>query len=311
MLEFRNGALLVMLLALLIPGDAALAQADIPGPKVPCLNCPAREFPPRPETGLWNNPLDPTGTGFTIEVQGDRVVAFLFIYDENGDPEWFLAAGDLQPPAGDDPADVVWVVEAELKRFSGGPCINCPSLPFMRDGSGGQLRFEFLGRNFARFRIDDGVYENLVPSTFGVFSQAVFPELTDYRLPDLEGRWVLVLRGEELSSGSFDRATTRLVRLTRMEAETSGASPVQYEIARAFGFGPLGTPPPVDRIGELECSGSQAEGPVCTFRFDDVSSFTDFAPLTYIAALANIGSSRIVAGADGGYVLQAFRFEHD
>jgi len=86
---------------------------------------------------------------------------------------------------------------------------------------------------------------------------------------------------------------------------------IQELLDEIYGFGPLEAPPPVDRIGELECSGSQAEGPVCTFRFDDVSSFTDFAPLTYIAALANIGSSRIVAGADGGYVLQAFRFEHD
>jgi len=285
-----------------------VAQDGTPGPNVPCVNCPVFEFQPRPESGLWNNPLDPTGTGFTIEVQGERVVAFLFIYDETGVPEWFLAAGDLELPEDGDSENVTWVLETELKRFSGGPCINCPSLPFMRDGTGGLVRFEFMGRNFARFRVDDGEYENIVPSTFGVSTEAAFPELTDYRLPDLEGAWIFQFDAPELRVFDPPRRTVWPIRLVRVEClDLDG---ICYEVRRDTSILITAeiTPPPNPSFGDMRCSGSVNQGPLCTLELADAPAPLDIAP--FVVSLRNLSSQRMLGQQTSEFIpltLRAFR----
>lgn len=307
-LQFSFGVLSLSAILLMFPATL-MAQ---PEPEVPCVNCPDFEFSPKPETGLWGNTLDPTGTGFMLELQGDRLAGFLFIYDNTGQPDWFLLSGTLEaPPEG---SEAIWVVESDLTRFSGGPCINCPSQPAMVTGSGGTVRFEFLARNFGRFKVGDGPYENILPLTFGFRTEAAFPELTEYQLPDLEGLWVMVF-DDELPVDSpeepprFDRAVPEVIRLFRNssdgEDETQG---IRYEIRRTFPWGPLGSPPPGEDIGVLECSGDSKNGPLCTFSFEEGVYFQ--IPTEFAVPLANVGHSRIMAEADG-FVLQVLRLNQD
>lgn len=305
---YSFGVLLFWAALLAMPGISA-GQSE---PQVPCVACPDLEFSPKPETGLWGNTLDPTGTGFMLEVQGDRLAGFLFIYDDTGQPDWFLLSGTLEaPPEG---SEAIWVVESDLTRFSGGPCINCSSQPAMVTGSGGTVRFEFFARNFGRFRIGEGDYENITPLTFGVLTEAAFPELTDYRLPDLEGLWVMAF-DDELPSRlpeelpRFDRAISEIVWLIRIPpADGSDTQAIRYEIRRTFPFVPLGSPPPPEVIGALECSGDISSGPQCIFSFESWVYST--IPTEFAAPLANVGHSRIMAEADG-FVLQVLRLNQD
>ncbi len=307
-LQFSFGVLLVSAILLALPATL-MAQ---PEPEVPCVNCPDFEFSPKPETGLWGNTLDPTGTGFMLEVQGDRLAGFLFIYDDTGQPDWFLLSGTLEaPPEG---SEAIWVVESDLTRFSGGPCINCPSQPAMVTGSGGTVRFEFLARNFGRFKVDDGPYENILPLTFGFATEAAFPELTEYKLPDLEGLWVMVFDDElpvdtPQDPPRFDRAVPEVVRLLRISSDGGDETQdVRYEIRRTFPWFELGSPPPGETIGVLECSGDSAIGPLCAFEFEEWAYF--LIPTEFVAPLANVGHSRIMAEADG-FVLQVLRLNQD
>lgn len=48
----------------------------------------------QPETGWWWNPAEP-GRGFSIEIQGNSVFLAGYMYDENGNPVWYLPAGTL------------------------------------------------------------------------------------------------------------------------------------------------------------------------------------------------------------------------
>lgn len=302
----------------LFAGPGAMAQT---GPDVPCVNCPVMNDPPKPETGLWNNPLDPTGTGFMIEVQGDRMIAFLFIYDEFGEPEWYLASGLLQPPE-DSASAAIWTLEADLTRFSGGPCINCPSLPFMAGGSGGTVRFEFQGRNFGRFRIDDGPWENVMVSTYGVAAEVVFPELSDYRIPDLEGSWIFQFDSEELRSFSRPRRLLIPFRLDRAECE-AGAMTCYYLLrdrnTTFAGIFPPVTPPEPILIAELKCFGSVDSGPYCQIEFNPLITFEDeLSRAPFILPLANIGSQRLHGQQVDApelesepLTLKAFRVDHD
>lgn len=306
-IPFRFISGLLILIAIVAIPAASTAQT---GPQVPCSGCPDLEFVPKPETGLWNNPLDPTGTGFMLEVQGERLAGFLFIYDETGEPVWFLLAGTLEP--GPEGGDALWVVETELTRFAAGPCINCPSQPAMVSGSGGTVRLEFLARNFGRFRIDDGPWENLVPLTFGVVTEAVFPDVTDYRLPDLEGAWIFHFPATGFDLSSPSRRLVLPIKLVSVACDGDGRK--CYEIRRDYNTVSLAqfSPPPHPfEFGQMVCVGGPNDGPFCRLEFEN--SFSDLIDAPFIIPLANLGDSRFVGAQAGGRTLRvdAFRVDHD
>lgn len=68
-----------------------------------------------PESGWWWNAKE-SGRGFNIEVQNNIVSAAVYIYDDAGNPVWYLASGKL---------DGQNKLEATLSRFQGGQCITC------------------------------------------------------------------------------------------------------------------------------------------------------------------------------------------
>jgi len=51
----------------------------------------------QPESGWWWNP-DESGSGYSIEVQGGTLFMVGFMYDDAGNPVWYLSAGPLSSP---------------------------------------------------------------------------------------------------------------------------------------------------------------------------------------------------------------------
>lgn len=97
----------------------------------------------KPEDGVWWNPAEP-GRGYAIEIQ-DNVLFFAgYLYDGNGNSQWYTAAGTIDysrsnPLCGD---RVCFI--GQLDAFVGGQCITCPPRsPQARPGAGGSLRILF------------------------------------------------------------------------------------------------------------------------------------------------------------------------
>ena len=70
-----------------------------PGGTVPI----EREFfgegpsPLQPQTGWWWNPLE-SGSGYSVEVQGESAFVVSFMYDDAGNPTWYFTAGPMVTP---------------------------------------------------------------------------------------------------------------------------------------------------------------------------------------------------------------------
>lgn len=299
-----------LMLALLATCCVAQAQVE---PRVPCNDCPERTIAPKPETGLWNNPLNPTGSGLMLEVQGQKIAGFHFGYEESGQPLWLLLSGVLEPAP--EESNALWVLESPLHRFADGPCLNCPAQQAVADGSDGTVTIEFLSRNHARFRIDDGPWKSVVSFAFGAPTENPFAEVSDLRLPDLEGRWALVLQDtspEGFSNKRTSRGSAQLVRLIRLEPEPGEESVVRYRISPTAEFSIIGTPPPEPAIGTIECTGNEDIGPLCTVELNDDNKLQpEFGALTLSARLSDISDSRWTAFDRFGRDIQAFRVDYD
>ncbi|HEY3181020.1 MAG TPA: hypothetical protein VGL25_19320 [Casimicrobiaceae bacterium] len=50
-----------------------------------------------PKTGWWWNPAE-GGSGYSVEIQGNTLFVVAFMYDEAGNPLWYLTAGALSSP---------------------------------------------------------------------------------------------------------------------------------------------------------------------------------------------------------------------
>ena len=50
-----------------------------------------------PTVGLWYNPQE-TGRGFNIDLQGDTMIVTTFVYQQSGDPIWYLSSGTTITP---------------------------------------------------------------------------------------------------------------------------------------------------------------------------------------------------------------------
>ena len=50
-----------------------------------------------PKTGWWWNPAE-SGSGYSVEIQGNTAFVVAFMYDESGNPIWYLTAGAMDSP---------------------------------------------------------------------------------------------------------------------------------------------------------------------------------------------------------------------
>jgi hypothetical protein len=100
----------ILLCGYLIGLHGAQAQE---GPYVPCagISCEDPLYKPWPETGSWYNP-EQSGSGLTVEIQNGVLLAYYFGYDDEGNPEWLMLSGPLEPGKDKDEG-VLWQLEVE------------------------------------------------------------------------------------------------------------------------------------------------------------------------------------------------------
>lgn len=286
--------LLILIGGLMATESSIHAQQGL---EVPCLNCPQFDNSYFPETGIWRNP-EQSGTGFMLEVQNGRLGGFYYLYDEAGSPVWYIIAGELHLS---EIEGVVWELETELEHFRNGACLNCTYEPPEVVESPGLIRLEFLRRNLARFSVDGGEFQNVVPLTFGVSGSSPFSPETQYVVPDLEGQWVLV--GPALGR---PRSASVIVQAERLGGEDSGPEvAVSYRLTHTDHGSP-----PSGIIWRLDCFSEADFGPACELDRVGVEE-------RWFIPLANLGHRRFVAvqvepeSSTGQFVLEGFRLDFD
>lgn len=298
----RVGASLGLSLALVALGPApAIAQHSV------CLNCIDPASPALPASGAWFTPEEP-GTGFLLNVQGSRIGGTWFGFDEAGNPQWYLIAGDLvrgSSETGEGP----WLAEVTITSYQGGACLGC-DYRNANESPGPELRIEFYARNAARFSVDGQEWRKLETLTFGTEALQLFAPSVTYPVPDLRGIWLFVVRPPGTPPGSDGWAYSII-------AHTRGGGPVistggGVAVASFYRtkFGP-GDDSPVVSFG---CSRDR-DGPGLTCRvtrrfsiFSGIGSTTD---TYYTLKLEDIGATRMKGEASDGGTIEAFRIGFD
>jgi len=88
-----------------------------------------------PESGFWWNPDEP-GSGYAIEIQDNFLFVAFYVYDEQGNPEWYTAGAPMQGNA---------LFDSEINYTYGGPCIHCLyTAPVTLHGEMGPVTINFL-----------------------------------------------------------------------------------------------------------------------------------------------------------------------
>lgn len=267
--------------------------------EIPCSQCPRMQRPPAPESGFWYNPLQP-GTGFSLELQRKTLAGAYFGYTPQGQPLWFTFSGNLQRAGATDIH--AWSVDAELYQFAGGACLGCPySAPNAQSVT--RLRIEFLQRSLARFRIAEGPWTLIQPLTYGVPAFPEFAPAVAFRVPDLEGAWVLVFDNPRADP------TTRAYPV-----DLSGnGNPIETDSGRAS-YGVYG-PPSISSdqaIGRLDCLPTGDRTPLCTYEDYGFFGHNQSVPRKeFLLPLGNISDSRFKGEAADGETVEGFRLDHD
>jgi len=201
---------IILIVALLVGSMFPIVRASPPDPKAPFANAY-----PLPESGAWFDPAEP-GTGLFLELQNGTLVGTYFGFDGNGNDAWLLFTGPLvagKTTANNDDPEVVWDVEANLDRFTNGRCIvDCTGgqSDNTKESSNtvGTIRLEFLGRSLARFSVDGGPMQEIVPLLFGVPGFNETPETSKLFSPVLTGRWIFVLTSGVFRDDAADMQQT-------------------------------------------------------------------------------------------------------
>ena len=101
----------------------------------------------QPFTGWWWNP-DESGRGFSLELQGNRLFIVGFMYDDAGNPVWYLSAGTLSSPT---------TYSGDLLQISGGQTMTGPYQPPTGTTKVGTLDVEFTTVDEATLTFTDTV----------------------------------------------------------------------------------------------------------------------------------------------------------
>jgi len=89
----------------------------------------------QPESGWWWYQSEP-GRGFSIEVQNNTLFFAGYLYDNAGNPVWYVSAGAY--------AQSFSTFNAPLLSFTGGQCLTCAFRPNAPGPSPGNLQLTFI-----------------------------------------------------------------------------------------------------------------------------------------------------------------------
>ncbi len=121
---------------------------------------PAQQPPPvaaplSPQIGLWWNPAE-SGTGYTIDVQGGVLIMQIYSYRADGEPQWYLTAGQLSNGNRN--------YTGTLDKYRAGQCISCTVYkPPTLEGSEGAVSVVFNSNTAATVALPGGRVTNIVP----------------------------------------------------------------------------------------------------------------------------------------------------
>ncbi len=104
----------------------------------------------QPVPGIYWNPSEP-GRGFPFDYQNGVGSITGYIYDEAGNPLWFLAAGMM--------TEGNTRLQASADVYEGGQCLGCPPQRPVVAGDLGQVDLQFTAADAATLRIDDVVIQ--------------------------------------------------------------------------------------------------------------------------------------------------------
>jgi hypothetical protein len=125
-----------------------------------------------PTQGLWYNAQE-SGRGYDIDLQGDTMIVTTYIYEQSGDPIWYLSSGTYDHATG--------VFTSSYDSYSGGQCFGCPyQAPTVQSGAAGPITITFHTNQTATLTYTGGSTE-IAKFNYG------FPTRTDV----LYGEWAL------------------------------------------------------------------------------------------------------------------------
>lgn len=296
--------LLMVLVLLALPAAFLSAQE---GPYVPCVGCDEFIDAPYPEPGHWYNP-DQSGSGFTLEFQNGVMAGYYFGYDVAGEPEWYLVTNRLE--RSENPG-VMWEVEIEPQRFTGGNCLGCPYQPPNVPVKQAKIRIEFLQRAYARLTLPDESIQYMVPIMYGDAGKAFFAEQTPYLFPVVTNNpfaslWTLVFKEYSEEAHAPWTWFSGVLMIGPGSLKTGGTykGMLEYIVKEP-------TPPPEVSMpfGHILCGLDEELGePGCIF---SVSVFNPGNPVEFRIPIGNFTDSRIFGETADGMTVQGFRLQYD
>ena len=87
-----------------------------------------------PTQGLWWNPAE-SGRGYQIDLQGDTMVVTTYVYEQSGDPIWYLSSGTYDHTTG--------IFQSAYDIFANGQCFGCPYVAPTHTGDAGPITVTF------------------------------------------------------------------------------------------------------------------------------------------------------------------------
>jgi hypothetical protein len=109
-----------------------------------------------PQVGLWWNPQE-SGSGYALDYKHGVLVVTVYSYQQNGTPQWYLAAGSLPNT----------IFSATLDKYTSGQCISCvytgrPALA----GNDGTITIDFTSATTATVTLPGGRVTQIQPQAF-------------------------------------------------------------------------------------------------------------------------------------------------
>jgi hypothetical protein len=124
-----------------------------------------------PTSGIWWNPSE-SGRGYEIDLQGDTMVVTTYVYEQSGDPIWYLSSGTYDHTTG--------VFTSAYDVFANGQCFGCPYAAPDHTGDAGPITITFHTNQSATLTYPGGSTD-IVKFLYG------FPDRTQV----LYGEWAL------------------------------------------------------------------------------------------------------------------------
>jgi hypothetical protein len=87
-----------------------------------------------PTMGLWWNPSE-SGRGYEIDLQADTMIVTTYVYEQSGDPIWYLSSGTFDYSTG--------IFQSAYDIFANGQCFGCPYVAPDHTGDAGPITITF------------------------------------------------------------------------------------------------------------------------------------------------------------------------